>query len=66
MIGPAPSPVARIKNKYRWQIILKIDSKTDPAGNKTRRFLRQVLDPYLSQPADKLQVYVDVDPVNLM
>jgi primosomal protein N' (replication factor Y) len=65
-IGPAPSPVARLKNRYRWQIILKINQRTDPAGKNSRHLLRQSLNPYLTVPADRLHVYVDVDPLNLM
>jgi len=66
IIGPAPSPLARLNNKYRWQIILKINRKKDPSAKHTRQLLRRTLSSYLSSPANSTQVYVDVDPVHLM
>ncbi|OGV39389.1 MAG: primosomal protein N' [Lentisphaerae bacterium GWF2_45_14] len=56
---PSPAPIERIKGKYRYMIIFR--------GNKLRRLrnaLRQLL--YTSKiPAD-IEVYVDVDAVNMM
>ena len=61
ILGPAPASLARLKNEYRIQIILK---------GATRRALRETLQIALadaeSQGCDMRVIYVEIDPVNLM
>ncbi len=61
ILGPAPASLARLKNEYRIQIILK---------GATRRALRETLQIALadaeSQGCDMHVIYVEIDPVNLM
>jgi primosomal protein N' (replication factor Y) len=66
IIGPAPSARMKIKNKYRWQIIIKINIDVDPNGRKTRNELRRILTPLIKGPAEKEQIYIDVDPLELL
>ncbi|HEX3100731.1 MAG TPA: primosomal protein N' [Pyrinomonadaceae bacterium] len=61
ILGPAPASIARLKNEFRVQIILK---------GSTRRVLRETLQIALAdaelQGGDMRSIYVEIDPVNLM
>jgi primosomal protein N' (replication factor Y) len=60
LLGPAPAPIAKIRGRTRWQLLLK--------GPSQRAMAPVVL--ALEQAADALQsgvrVAFDVDPVNLL
>ncbi|MCL2934577.1 MAG: primosomal protein N', partial [Trichodesmium sp. MAG_R03] len=56
LLGPAPAPIARVANRYRWQILLKLLSGCDDAPDLTR--LSNVCRPGVS-------LTVDVDPTSL-
>lgn len=62
VIGPAPAPIPKIKNLYRWQINLKINKMYDPAGKKTRKLLGRIIEPYFKNRTSQFFVTVDVDP----
>jgi len=66
VIGPAPSPLARINKQYRWQTLLKIDSAKDPGGKSTRKIISAVLAPYLRQKKSNLKIIVDIDPLEIV
>ena len=61
ILGPAPASLARLKNEFRVQIILK---------GATRRALRETLQIALadaeSKGCDMRSIYVEIDPVSLM
>ena len=60
-LGPAAASIARLKNEYRIQIIIK-------SGN--RKAIRSVLETALKQAeafgGDLRSYHVEIDPVNLM
>lgn len=66
ILGPAPCPLAKIRNLYRWQIIVKVSKDKDPTGKKTNGILKELLKPYIQKYQKDLRVQVDVDPVDLM
>ncbi len=58
VIGPAESPLARLRGRYRWQLLLR--------GKESRPLLllaRRLLE---GSGRDGLEIQVDVDPVNFM
>lgn len=61
ILGPAQASIARMKNEYRMQIIIKCEN---------RRTLRETLDDALadaeSRGSDRRIVHLEIDPVNLM
>jgi len=58
IIGPAESPITRIKGRYRWQLLLK---------GKNTGMLNQMIRLILSRSTGiGLDIKVDVDPVNFM
>ena len=58
VIGPAESPLARVRGRYRWQLLLR---------GQEGRSLRPIVQKLLGDAAAQgLQIQVDVDPVNFM
>lgn len=58
LIGPAPSPLARLKNQYRYHVALRAPL-TMPLAGMIRRALEKL------PSSDRLKVYVDMDPVSM-
>ncbi|NET44286.1 primosomal protein N' [Okeania sp. SIO2B3] len=56
LLGPAPAPIARVANRYRWQILLKLLPGCDDVPDMTK--LINFCSPGVS-------LTVDVDPMNL-
>jgi len=66
IVGPAPSPLIKLNNKYRWHILIKINPLQDPSGKYTRGELRKKLMTLLNASSDKEQIFIDVDPIDMM
>jgi len=58
IIGPAESPIAKIKGKYRWQILLK--------GTDTGAIHKLAKEILAKASVTGLDIRVDVDPINFM
>jgi primosomal protein N' (replication factor Y) len=61
VLGPAPSPLERIKSRWRWHVVLKAEQ---PA--KLTRLLRGFLDGFDVPAAHDMRVIADRDPVSLL
>nr|MDQ6925322.1 primosomal protein N' [Candidatus Eremiobacteraeota bacterium] len=61
VVGPAPSPVERIKQRWRWHFLVR----TPDAGAMTRA-LRYFAARFEVPKRDGLRVAIDRDPVALM
>jgi primosomal protein N' (replication factor Y) len=59
VLGPSPAPLARIRGRYRWQVLIKEDE-----GGAARLRLAELLRT-LTLPRD-VRVLVDVDPIELL
>ena len=61
MIGPAPCPIERVKNRWRWHLLIK---STNPALlTRACRFLVERLE--VPKNRSQLRVALDRDPVSL-
>ncbi|GAB4434584.1 MAG: hypothetical protein OHK0035_20170 [Cyanobacteria bacterium J069] len=58
LLGPAPAAIARVANRYRWQILLK--------GNELSDADRGLLISLRSHVPASVSLTIDVDPLNLM
>jgi primosomal protein N' (replication factor Y) len=58
VLGPAPAPIARIRGKYRWQLLLR--AAEHPALHRIARALQA------SIVVSGVQLAIDVDPVALL
>jgi primosomal protein N' (replication factor Y) len=61
LLGPAPSPIAKVRGKHRYQMLL-LSPKRETLHMLAREARKAVEEKY----GRKVQVIVDVDPVNLM
>lgn len=57
-LGPAEATVARVKNRYRWKLLLK-----GAGARSLHRAVREILS---SVPEKGFEIRVDVDPVNFL
>ncbi len=66
VLGPAPSPLFRIQNVYRYQILLKQERSYDTQIPYIRQLLKQGI---LNNPDVKkwpVKVTIDVDPIDIL
>lgn len=62
VLGPEFPPVARVKNQYRKNILLKLEKEASPT--KAKQVINQLLEKFKTDPAFKsVKVQLDVDPV---
>ena len=58
VLGPAPAPIERIKQRYRWQVLIKA---------RERHELRAVLAQVAACPVhDGVRISIDIDPFNML
>ena len=59
--------VTKIKNEYRWQIIVKADKESDKNGTRARHSVARVVNELHSQSIkSKVKIIVDVDPAGIL
>jgi len=67
IFGPIPSPFIKLQDKYRWQIIIKLDKKADPAGKIARQQLSIAMKNFKNEKKLKnIKIHVDIDPISLL
>lgn len=63
VLGPQESPVAKIRDEYRWRIMIKDNKVLDPGGARMRAALQHAIDSYLGQHTTRsVKLIVDIDP----
>jgi primosomal protein N' (replication factor Y) len=59
ILGPAPSPIVRLRNRYRWQLLLK--------GKDTGALLRLAAQARDLLPRSRaVRLHIDVDPYSML
>ncbi len=67
ILGPAPAVLSKIKNEYRWQIIIKADKEGDKNGTRARNSVARVVNELSRQSTkSKVKITVDVDPTGIL
>lgn len=61
ILGPAPSPLDRLRDRYRWQVLLKGDCQDD-----LHALCQQVVMRQGDFTVGDVKIAVDVDPENMM
>jgi primosomal protein N' (replication factor Y) (superfamily II helicase) len=59
VLGPAAAPIERVRNRYRWQLLLRSKQNTP-----LLQFARQARE--LLPPSRKVRLHVDVDPYTML
>lgn len=60
IIGPAPSPIAKIKNKYRHRILMKVNET-----EKLLPMLRQIVMSH-NKTSRRNTLVIDINPINML
>lgn len=60
ILGPCPSPIARINEYYRWQILIKGEISYDMAN-----FIKKSIYEILKKVYNDIRISVDINPLNL-
>ena len=61
IVGPAPSPVERVKNRWRWHLLLKAED-----GRTLSRVGRYFVERFAPPAGTELRLVWDRDPVSLL
>lgn len=61
LLGPAPAPLNRVRNRFRYHLVVKARG-----ANVVRQLLSRARDVGTGPPWNRLLVAVDLDPQNLM
>jgi primosomal protein N' (replication factor Y) len=62
ILGPAPAPIERIKNRVRWQVLLKGEDR-----GSLHALVRRVQSEFLRQQRlPSIRTLIDVDPYNML
>ena len=66
VLGPAPSPLSKVNNRYRYQIMIKQERDKDSAMTHVRHLLRQgvLLNPEVKKWPVEIQI--DMDPIDIL
>ncbi len=66
VLGPAPAPLVRINNRYRYHILIKQDRQIDPSMSYVRHLLKEGIykNPKLKKWPVDLQI--DMDPLEIL
>ncbi|TAK56668.1 MAG: primosomal protein N', partial [Bacteroidetes bacterium] len=69
VLGPSPAAIQKIKNYYRWQLIIKALKSEDPSGHIAHTAVERTLHEYRGTAQGKSKsviITVDMDPVGMM
>jgi primosomal protein N' (replication factor Y) len=66
ILGPAPAPLSRIKNRYRWHVVLKVEDLTLAKAFVKNNLERIIPQPSSARDSDEVMISIDVDPVSLL
>lgn len=69
VLGPAPAALPRLRNQFRWHIVVKDVRSSDPSGAILHRTLRSAHTAYRSSQIGKsrsVTLIVDVDPQGML
>jgi len=62
VLGPTPSPIARMKDRYRYQCMIKYRNKKQASG-----LIKKIVDRFSEQvKKNDLQIKIDMDPYHMM
>jgi primosomal protein N' (replication factor Y) len=66
LLGPAPAVIGKIKNQYRWHVLLKSMKDADPSGSLLRHGLQGALAALERTRTREVRLLVDMDPAGTM
>jgi len=66
ILGPAPAPLYRLQNKYRYHVLLKQKKELDPSMKHIRQLIKYAI--YQNEKIKKwpVKIQIDIDPIEIM
>ncbi len=61
VLGPAPSPIDRIRDRYRWQVLLKGSEQV-----AIHTLCQQIIENQQRLAKGDIRIAIDVDPESMM
>ncbi|MEA3501007.1 MAG: primosomal protein N' [Candidatus Marinimicrobia bacterium] len=65
ILGPAPAPIEKLQNKFRWQILIKSNRDTDRNGSKMRKALASI-NKYKKKFNKNVRLIINIDPLSII
>ncbi|HNB08559.1 MAG TPA: primosomal protein N', partial [bacterium] len=65
-LGPTPAPIVKIRNYFRYHILLKVDKEADRSGSRIRSILRHTRKQVISRIPSGAEIRIDADPLSLL
>lgn len=66
VLGPTAAVIAKIKNHYRWHLIVKAQRDSDPNGTRMRKALAVTTKETEKEIPRGVKVIIDIDPQGIM
>jgi len=66
VLGPAPSPIAKIQNIYRYQILIKQEKQKDASLSFVRHILKETFLKKKNIKKWPVKLVIDVDPIEIL
>ncbi len=67
ILGPTASPLAKIKKRFRWQILLKGDKEKDTNGKILKKAIQNAHQIFKKENKSRdVRIAIDVDPVSII
>ncbi|RMF61981.1 MAG: primosomal protein N' [Calditrichaeota bacterium] len=66
ILGPAPAPLVKLKNKYRYQILIKQPKNIDPSMKQVRHLLKEGIYKHPEIKKWPVEINIDVDPIEIL
>jgi primosomal protein N' (replication factor Y) (superfamily II helicase) len=63
LLGPAPAALAKIKNSFRYHLLLKVPRSLDPTGKTVRESIRRSLPGKITSGT---RLVIDIDPYGVL
>ena len=65
--GPGQAPIFKVKNRFRFMILLKSSKQTDPSGRILRGLLKQFsISGLYNRLSKRSRIVIDVDPQDML
>jgi primosomal protein N' (replication factor Y) (superfamily II helicase) len=69
VLGPAAAAITKIKNMYRWHVVIKSLKVGDPSGRHVHHALSEAVNAYMKTShakAKNVKMIIDIDPAGMM
>ncbi len=67
IVGPAPAALSRLKERYRFQLVIKSDKQRDPGAQNARRYIEDCMQEFADgSDLSGVKIRIDIDPVLIL